>query len=112
MEDGKENLDEDGQPRGMPPSADSAASPELAGDASGDATSVDSVVSRLVDLLYFSQVRLRLLCYAPMRHASGVRGLQLLCTAFAEVAVCFCHKTAAFLWVMYASCRCPPLQVI
>jgi len=60
MEDGKENLDEDGQPRGMPPSAEAAASPEAASDEPGG--SVDSAISRLVDLLYFSQVRVTRCC--------------------------------------------------
>jgi len=60
MEDGKENLDEDGQPRGMPPSSEPAESPEAVSDEPGG--SVDSAVSRLVDLLYFSQVRVKRCC--------------------------------------------------
>lgn len=53
IEDGKENLDEDGQPP-EPLSADPEQSPEPESDGLG--ADGDSAVSRLVDLLYFSQV--------------------------------------------------------
>ena len=56
MEDGKENLDDDGQPRGTLPPSEPAVSPEAASNEPGAAGSVDAAVSRLVDLLYFSQV--------------------------------------------------------
>ena len=55
MDDSKENLDEDGMPPVPPADAGFAVGPDS--DESEAASTVDSAVSRLVDLLYFSQVR-------------------------------------------------------